>query len=255
MEFAKENCQLILLGRNSEKLSLIKSEIAKSTGNKYIEIIAADFSELKSVKQAVLEVKKKYAKLDALVNVAAIFKTKRVENSLGLEYMFATNHLGPFILTNELLDLLKAGKPSRVVTVSAPLDTKINFDDLQGKEKFTSGFLGAFGASKMMNQMFTFALARRLEGTGVSTSLFHPGLVKSDLTNEMPAILNGIFKIFSSKPDKAVKMLCRLAINKAYEKSNGAFFKVDGKEIKASSYSLDKNNQEKLWEVSEQLAK
>ena len=118
------------------------------------------------------QLKKDYSALNALINVAAIFKAKRFENSLGYEYMFATNHLGPFVLTLELMDLLKAGKPSRVVTVSAPSFTKINFDDLQWKKKFSAGFMGAFGASKMMNLMFMYALARRLEGTGVTTSIF-----------------------------------------------------------------------------------
>jgi NAD(P)-dependent dehydrogenase (short-subunit alcohol dehydrogenase family) len=255
LELAKNNCQLILLGRNAEKLSSIKSEITQVTGNNSIEIVLADLSEPKSIKQAVAEIRGKYSSLDALVNIAAIFKSKRLENSSGLEYMFATNHLGPFVLTNEVLDLLKAGKPSRVLTVSAPSVTKINFNDIDGKMKFSAGFMGAFGASKMMNLLFTYALARRLEGTGVTTSVFHPGLVKSNLTSEMPAFLNFIFKLISNKPERAAKMLCSLAIDKEYENSNGTFMKFDGKEIKSNKYSNDKDIQEKLWTLSEQLGK
>lgn len=255
LELAKNNCQLILLGRNAEKLSSVKSDLTQATGNINIDVVVADLSELKSIKQAVAEIREKYSSLNALVNVAAIFKSKRLENSSGLEYMFATNHLGPFVLTTEALDLLKAGKPSRVVTVSAPSVTKINFDDISGRKKFSAGFMGAFGASKMMNLMFTYALARRLEETGVTTSVFHPGLVKSNLTNEMPAFLNSIFKLISNKPDKAAKMLCRLAIDKEYQNSNGIFIRVDGKEIKSNNYSYDRELQEKLWRLSEQLVK
>ena len=255
MELAKHNCQLILLGRNSEKLSVAKSEITKETGNADIDIFIAELSEPKSIHQAALEIKKKYNSLNGLINVAAIFKKNRLENSSGLEYMFATNHLGPFVLTAEFLDLLKAGKPSRVLTVSAPSTTKINFDDISGKKKFSAGFLGAFGASKMMNLMFTYALARRLEGTGVTASVFHPGLVKSNLTKEMPAFLYFIFKQISNKPDKAAKTLCSLTIDKNYENSNGTFLTLGGKEIKSNVYSKNQDLQEKLWTISEQLMK
>jgi NAD(P)-dependent dehydrogenase (short-subunit alcohol dehydrogenase family) len=134
LELAKNACQLILFGRNIEKLNAAKSEIAIATGNRDIEIIVADLSESKSIRQATAEIREKYSSLNALVNIAAIFKSTRLENSEGLEYMFATNHLGPFMLTNELLDLLKSGKPSRIVTVSAPSTTKINFDDMQRRK-------------------------------------------------------------------------------------------------------------------------
>lgn len=255
IEVAKNNCKLILLGRNQDKLNAVKLEIIKVTGNNEVDLVTADLSEPQSIKKAVGEIKKNYTSLNALINVAAIFKSKRHENSGGLEYMFATNHLGTFILTNELLELLKAGKPSRIVTVSAPSTTKVNFDDLQGKKKFSPGFLGAFGASKMMNLMFTYALGRRLEGTGVTTSVLHPGLVKSELTSEMPAFLNFIFKQISSEPSKAAKMLCSLAIDDKYINSNGTFIKFDGKEIKSNAYSYDKELQEKLWSVSEGYAR
>lgn len=253
LEIAKNNCTVILLGRNSEKLLRVKTEIIQATNNKDIEVVIADLSEPKSIKKVVDEIKNKHNSLNALVNVAAIFTKNRAENSQGLEYTFATNHLGPFILTNQLLDLLKAGKPARIVTVSAPSTAKINFEDINGKKKYSSGFFGAFGASKMMNIMFTYALARRLEGTGITTSVYHPGLVKSELTKDMPKLLYYIFKTISSAPDNAAKMLCNLAIDKQYENSNGAFFKFDGKEIQSNKYSYDKDLQEKLWTISEQF--
>jgi NAD(P)-dependent dehydrogenase (short-subunit alcohol dehydrogenase family) len=169
--------------------------------------------------------------------------------------MFATNHLGPFVLTNELLELLKAGRPSRIITISAPSTTKINFEDIHGKKNFSSGFIGAFGASKMMNLMFTYTLARKIEDSGVTASVLHPGLVKSDLTNEMPAFLNFIFKNISGKPDKAARMIYNLSVDSKYQNSNGTFFKYDGKEIKSSKYSYDRTMQEKLWTISEELTK
>jgi NAD(P)-dependent dehydrogenase (short-subunit alcohol dehydrogenase family) len=252
-ELAKDNCRLILLGRDMGRLSAVKSEIAALTGNNDLDIYVADLSEPESIRQTVRNIKRKYTYLNVLVNVAGVFKNKRLENSAGLEYMFATNHLGPFVLTNELLDLLKSGK-GRIINISAPSTTKINFDNLQGKNKFSTGFLGLFGASKMMNIMFTYALARRLDGSGVSAIVFHPGLVKSGLTNEMPAILDFIFKRISSKPDKAAGMIRHLAFEEEFESKNGKFFQFQGKEIKSAKYSYDQGLQEKLWTISEQLS-
>lgn len=253
LELAKNNVQLLLLGRSAEKLDSVKRELETATGNRAIEVYQADLAEPTSIRSAVAEIKRKHASLHALLNVAAIFKKHRLENSRGHEYMLATNHLGPFVLTNELLPLLKAGQPARIITVSAPSTTKINFDDLHGKKKFSAGFLGAFGASKMMNLMFTYALARRLEGTGVTTSVFHPGLVKSELTAEMPAFLNLLFKAISGKPEKAATRLSRLAIDSQYHNSNGKFYKFDGSELQSSRYSYDQALQEKLWQISETL--
>jgi NAD(P)-dependent dehydrogenase (short-subunit alcohol dehydrogenase family) len=253
LELAKGDNKLILLGRNRQKLDALKAELFAVTKNNDIDIIIADLGESASLKQAAQEVKKKYASLNALVNIAAIYNAKRATNSKELELMFATNQLGPYILTNELLDLLKAGKPSRVINVSAPSFTKLKFDDLQGEKKYSA--LYSFGASKMMNLMFTYALSRRLEGTGVTTTVFDPGAVKTNLTKDMPAFLKLIFAILATKPDKPAATLSRLATDPAYDNNNGKFIKFNGKEIKPSAYSSDKELQEKLWTICEGFSK
>jgi NAD(P)-dependent dehydrogenase (short-subunit alcohol dehydrogenase family) len=255
LELAKSGARVILIGRNSGKLMKVKAELEQASNTKNIETVVADLSETGDIKKAADEIKSKHKSINALVNIAAIYSKARRENSKGQEFMFATNHLGPFKLTNELLPLLKEGKPSRVVTVSAPSTTKINFDDLNSKQKFTPGFMGVFGASKMMNLMHTYALARRIEGSGVSASVYHPGLVKSELTSEMPAFLNFIFKAMSSPPQKAATQLAKLATDPSYSNSNGTFIKFNGQEIKSSAYSYDKDLQEKLWNVSEEMSK
>jgi NAD(P)-dependent dehydrogenase (short-subunit alcohol dehydrogenase family) len=250
---ANENCNLIILGRNKQKLEAVKEEIIKMTGNNQIDIVIADLGEPASIKKAAEQIKKQYDSLNSIVNVAAIYSATRKENSTGLELMFATNHLGPFVLTNELLNMLKAGQPSTVVTVAAPSFTKLNFEDLQGKRKFSA--FNAFGGSKMMNLMFTYALSRRLEGLGVTSVVCHPGAVKSELTNEMPWFLRAIFSMLGTSGDKAGSMLSKLAINPAYQMSNGKFFKFDDKEIKSNEYSYQQDLQEKLWKISEELSK
>src|ERR1043165_214110 len=186
-ELAKsEKNDLIIVGRNESKLQQIKNELKTINPKVTIEIVVADLSSVKSVRQAVEVIKSKTNSLAGILNVAAVYRNKRIMTNEGLETMFATNHLGPFQLTLGLLELLKRNPGSKVVTVTAPSTTKLDFDDLQGEKKFSA--LNKFGASKMANLLFTFSLARKPEGTGVSAIAFHPGLVKSELTQEMPLL-------------------------------------------------------------------
>jgi NAD(P)-dependent dehydrogenase (short-subunit alcohol dehydrogenase family) len=252
IEIAKTGAALVLLARNKIRLESVRNEIVLKTGNDNVDILLSDFSAINSVKGAADQFKQKYSRLDALVNIAAVFKSQREITTDNLEMMFAINHLAPFVLTTRLTDLLKASKPARIITITAPSVTKLNFDDLQGEKKFSA--LNAFGASKMMNLLFTYSLARRLEGTGVSASALHPGLVRSDLTNEMPSILRNITRLMSGKPDNAARMICSLSIGANYPDINGKFYKFSGKELRSSAYSYDKELQDKLWLISEQLS-
>jgi NAD(P)-dependent dehydrogenase (short-subunit alcohol dehydrogenase family) len=186
------------------------------------------------------------------VNIAAVYKGTRELTNDKLEVMFATNHLGPFILTNSLLKLLHAGENPRIINVSAPSTTKLKFDDLQGETKFSA--LNAFGASKMMNILFTYTLSRRPDYTGITASVFHPGLMNSGLIKEMPGFFKLLVKLLAHKPEKAAKMLYRLAIDSEYASTSGTFYKFNGDIIKSSDYSHDSDIQDKIWEISEQLA-
>jgi NAD(P)-dependent dehydrogenase (short-subunit alcohol dehydrogenase family) len=250
-ELANEGCNLVLLGRNAQKLASLKKEINSKYPDVAVDEYVADLSDAKAIRNAVQEMKKKYKQLDALVNIAALYKAKREANGKDQEMMFAANHLGPFVLTNEVLDLLKAGGASRVVTVSAPSSTKLNFDDLQAKNKFAA--FTAFGGSKMANLLFTYALAKKIEGTGITATVYHPGLVKTELTNEMPGFLKLLLGLMSKKPDVAGKKLAQLAVADEYKNSNGKFFRYDGKELKSAPYSYDAAIQEKLWQESVKL--
>ncbi len=251
-ELAKGKHHLVLLARNQQKLEALQAELIKASGNKDIDIMVADLSHIASIKKVANEFKQKYNHLDALVNISAIFRANRELSKDGLEMMFATNHMGPFVLTNELLDLLKKSEPSRIVTVAAPSTTKLNFDDLQGEKKYSSMY--SFGGSKMMNLMTNYMLAKKLEGTKVTTNTFHPGLVKSDLVKEMKGPLKLIVNMMSTKPDKAAHALTELATSEKYNGISGKFFDFKQKEKKSSAYSHDAAMQEKLWNLSTELA-
>lgn len=251
LELAKTGARVILFSRNKTKLEKLKNEISKKTGNNEVDFLVADFSLISSVKKAVTEFKQRYNRLDVLINTAATYKSKREVTADNLETMFAVNHLAPFIIANKLIDLLSESKPARVITVTAPSKTKFKFDDLQARKNFSP--LSAFGASKAMNLMFSYTLANKLAETGITSIAFFPGLVKSDLTQQMPKLLRFITRLLSRKATKAAKMLTSLAVDPSYQNSNGKFYKFNGKEIKSSKYSEDKNIQEKLWDISANL--
>ncbi len=136
-----------------------------------------------------------------LINNAGVYRRKRASTVDGFEEMFAANHLGPFLLTNLLLEDLQAAVhtngSARVLNITAPSTVQLNFDDLQGERNFNS--LMAFGATKMANLLFTFALARRLENTGITVNAIHPGLARSGLMKEAFAPLH-MFSWLMSRP-------------------------------------------------------
>ena len=194
----------------------------------------------------------KHDRLDVLINTAAVYKSQREMTPDGLEMMFATNHIGPFLLTNLLLDKLKTSAPARVLVVTAPSTTSLDFDNLQGEKRFSS--LQAFGVTKMCNLLFTYELSRRLEGTGVTVNAVHPGLVKSGLMKEAPLMMRWLTQLASKTPEKAAASLASLASASEMAGVTGKFFK-DGKAIESNQYSHDQVIQRQLWDVSVALTK
>jgi NAD(P)-dependent dehydrogenase (short-subunit alcohol dehydrogenase family) len=249
-EFAKDrNVNLVLAGRNMNKLQSLKKELQDSGAS--IDLVELDLGDLSSVRKAVNAVREKHKQIDALVNIAAVYKKERTLNKQGHEAMFATNQLGPFAFTNGLLDLLKNTPHSKVLTVSAPSSTKIDFENINGEKKFSA--LTAFGASKMMNLLFAFKLAKQFQ-TGTQASMaFHPGLVKSELLNEGPKLLSAFLKLISSPPEKTARAITQLIDKKDAAALNGQFFDKKLKSLKAAAHAYDQDLQNKLWEHCEKL--
>lgn len=252
MELAKNGNHLILSARNKNKLEEVANEIRTSTNNQNIETLVADLSDLSSVKKAAKIVLSKHKKLDGLINIAGIYKGRRELTKDGFESMFGINQMGPFVLTKSLLPLLEATPGAKIIVVSAPSTTKINFDDLNGEKKFSP--LNAFGASKMANLLFTFALARRLNGIGSAAFAFHPGLTRSHLVKEMPFALKLFLTLIGRSPERPAKAIAQLMKTSVFNEVNGKFYDSKLKELKAPGYSGDYEIQEKLWSVSEKLS-
>jgi len=212
--------------------------------------MTADLSSLASVRGLAAEFNAKYQGLDVLVNNAATFRSKRIVTADGLELMFATNYLGPFLLSRLLIPRLEASKPSRIINVSAPSSMMPDLDDLQGGRKFAP--IVAFGSSKAADLLFTYALARRLDGRGVTVNAYHPGLVRTKLVSGAPTavrVISNVLNVFMGvSPKRASKGLVELASSPEFEGMTGALVR-NGKRMRAP-FSGDIDAQDKLWRSS-----
>ena len=231
------------------------SEIKTETGKQSVELLVADLSSFKTVRELVDEFKGKYSRLDVLVNNAGVILTKRLLSPDGYEKTFATNHLGHFLLTNLLLDTLIKSSPSRVINVTseAHRGAKIDFDDLFGEKKY--GSFKAYSQSKLANVLFTYELARRLEGTGVTVNCLHPGVVRTGFGHDTGGVLSALIHIgspFFMSPIKSARSVVYLASDPGLERVTGKHFSKS-KEVESSQESYDLESAKRLWEVSEEL--
>ena len=255
-ELARMGGQVTIISRNADKCAAVAERIKSETGNQ-VEFIAADLSTLTGIMQAAADFQQRHTHLHVLVNNAGGFFNKRNLTADGYEYTFALNHLNYFLLTNLLLGVLKASAPARIVNVSSGMHVRapaMDFDNLQG-EKIFSGW-GAYARSKLANVMFTYELARRLEGTGVTVNALHPGYVNTGF-----ALNNGsLFRVFAGlsarlfarKPEQGALTSIYLASSPEVDGVTGKYF-ADCQPVQSSPVSYDKAAAEKLWQVSLEL--
>jgi NAD(P)-dependent dehydrogenase (short-subunit alcohol dehydrogenase family) len=241
---------LVLVGRDESRAQAARNEIAGAAPNAKVRIHRADLSEQAQVRSLARELTDAYPRISALFNCAGVYAARRIETADGLELMFATNHLAPFLLTNLLLPALRASGAARVVTVTAPSTVKLDFDDLQGRRRFRA--LTAFGASKAANLLFTFELSRRVAGSGVTANAVHPGLARTGLMRQAPALLRLPIGLLSAPPARVAGRVAPLLLDARYASANGQFFHR-GRQIDPPPYTRDPAVQRRLWEVSEQL--
>lgn len=242
---ARRGSRLLLLGRPSETLEAMVGILDRDNRVTSVEV---DLSSLDSVRAAASRISRTVAHVDALVNAAAVFVSEREETHDGFELMLATNHLGPFLLTNLLRDRLAGG--GRVITVTAPSSTRVDMDQLVAKDRFSA--MRAFGATKAANLMFTFELARRGKRWDVRAYAYHPGLVRSDLMREAPRPIRLLARIVSRPPNRAGEDLAELATSPAFSSTTGWFYK-GGRRIDPPKPSLDLEGQRSLWRRTAEL--
>ena len=243
---ARSGARVVLMARPSDRLD----EAVKKLGgaDNRVTSVPVDLSSLTSVRAAAREINKTGGRVDALLNVAAIFASTYEKTEDGFELMLATNHFGPFLLTNLLRDRLIGG--GRVITVAAPSSTRVEMQRLMAKQDFNA--LRTFGATKAANLMFTFELARRAKRWDVNANAFHPGLVRSDLMSEAPRAIRVLTRLISGSADRAAQDLAELATSPAHAGTTGWLFK-GRKRIDAPKTTQDPTAQEALWRRTAEL--
>ncbi len=256
---AKLGATVVMVCRSPERGEAARKEIIAATGNPSIDLLLADLSSQQSIHQLAQDFQAKYQHLDVLINSIGGVSYTRLVSVDGIEYSLALNHLASFLLTNLLLDVLKTSAPSRIVNVTTRLraNTAINFDDLQFEKRRYSGFQ-SYSETKLANILFTYALARKLQGTGVTVNCVHPGVFKSNFGSErMPVlfrILGKLYRPFMTAPAQAAERVLYLATSPEVEGMSGKYF-AGKKELTSPKQSYDKAAIQRLWDVSAQLVK
>lgn len=245
-----------ITGRDRERAEKAAAAIASESDNPAIEVFVADLSSQREVRRLADEVLAAYPRLDVLVNNVGGFWAHRHVTADGLEHTFALNHLAPFLLTHLLLERLTASAPARVVTVSSGAQSmgSIDFDDLMGERNYSGQ--RAYNQSKLANVMFTYELAKRLQGTGVTATALHPGLTNTAFSAEDPAmgLLVKILRPFMGSPSRGADTAVYLASSPEAEGLSGKYFsKRRIKRTHESAY--DAATTGRLWDVSAALVR
>ncbi|MCW4656226.1 SDR family oxidoreductase [Bacillus sp. AS_5] len=262
--FAKSGAKLGIIARNEAKANDVMTQLENITdGNAVVDIFFADMSSQQSIRQVATNILERCPRIDILVNNAgALFQTRQITED-GLEMTWAVNHLGPFLLTDLLLERLKKSAPARVITTASHghkmAKKGIDFDDLdaeqlyRGIKKFMGGPTMRYAQTKLANILFTSELAQRLEGTGVSAYSFDPGLVNTNFNqdNGLAARLTmAAMKPFSRTPEKGAETLVWLAESTGFTNQSGYYY-ADKQVGEMSEAALDKDAAKRLWDISE----
>ena len=256
LELARMGARVIAVGRNGPKTHAAVMRIIEETGNDGVSYLLADLSSQREVRRLAAQVREQAPRLDVLLNNAgAIFLSNRSSVD-GLELTFALNHIGYFLLTNLLLDLLAESSPARIVNVSSSSHGspgRFGLEDLPmpGRNR---GYR-AYGRSKLCNILFTYELARRLEGTGITANTLHPGLVRTNIARNNGVLGRAVNFFIGARGVDAVegaKTLVYLASSPEVENVTGRYF-VDCRPVPSSRLSYNTELASGLWELSERL--
>ena len=252
---AARGARVLMVARDADRGEAARVEVAESTGNDAVELLLCDLSSQRQVRELAAEVLDRCGELHLLVNNAGLTLGERTLTEDGIETTFAVNHLAPFLLTELLRERLVASAPARVVTVAsdAHRGSKIDFDDPSGERKFSAW--GAYGQSKLANILFTTELAQRLEGTGVTATCLHPGVVRTGFGRQGPAFIRFFLKIgglFLLTPERGADTAVWLASSSDVDGASGGYY--EKRRIATSSRAArDSESARRLWRLSERL--
>ena len=255
VELSGMGANVILHGRNEARCESAVQQIQKMGSGNSISWLTADLSVQGNVRRMAQQVIEKHGRLDVLINNAgAVFLTRRLSAD-GIEMTFATNHLASFLLTGLLLPLLNASPSARVVNVAsaAHFESPLDLDNLELRHGYMP--LKAYGRSKFANVLFTYALARRLQGTNVTANVLHPGFVATGLGSNHGAIIRFFARLVMStgiSAEEGARTVVYLASSPEMEGVSGTYF-YQQKPMHSDAQTYNVEDQEKLWEISARM--
>ncbi len=255
---ARRGATVLACGRNETKLKASADAIRKATGSNRVRTFVADLSSMREVRRLAAEITNSTERLDVLINNAGIALDKRIETVDGFETIFAVNYLAPFVLTSELLPLLKASAPSRVIVTSSALYAAVKsfkLDDLQSRTGFK--WNDAYSRAKLAAILFSNELARRLEGKGVTSNALHPGVIATEFgangdLSGMNALMFRVLKLFLPGPEAGAQTSLYLASAPELETVTGRYFE-DCTEKTQSPLAEDAELANRLWTATEKM--
>ena len=255
VQLAQMGATVVPVGRDRPRLDAVVSRISKDNPDRAAEPLTADFASLSQVRALASKLIDRHPRIDVLVNNAGLVSNRRRLSEDGFELTFAVNHLAPFLLTNLLLERLRASAPARVVTTSsgAHFSAVLDMEDLNGERRWSTW--STYCNSKLANVLFTRALACRLEDSGVTVNCLHPGVIRTRLGRGAPLPVRigwRVAGLFFASPRKGAATIVYLASAPEVASTSGGYF-VDSRQRNPSAQAQDAALAEALWERSEQL--
>lgn len=251
LELARRGAHVILACRSKDKTEPVIEEIQRETGNKQVEFVELDLGDLASVRRCAEALLARNIPIHGLVNNAGLGGQRGMTKD-GFEIQFGTNHLGHYLFTRLLLDRIKQSGTARIVNVASQSHyqaKRIDWDALREKTKSTTG-MREYAVSKLSNVLFTKELARRLEGTGVTTYALHPGVVATDVWRRLPRPVAWVAKKFMVTPEQGAQTTLRCATAPELASETGHYYDKDGKEKRPSRLADDAELAKQLWSKS-----
>jgi NAD(P)-dependent dehydrogenase (short-subunit alcohol dehydrogenase family) len=257
IDLARRGHRLVMVGRDPARTEAAVAQVTADSGSREVSSLLCDFSSQADIRRLADQFRAQHTRLDILINNAGqVNKTRRVTAD-GIEMTFAVNHLGYFLLTNLLIDLVIRSAPARVISVASigHRQGTLDFDDL-GFARGGYGIMRAYGRSKLANVLFAAELARRLAGTGVTSNSLHPGGVNTNIWSGAPLwakpFINVLMRPFFLTPDKGGSYIVALATRPDLENVTGLYFEED-KVVTPAPLAQDRALAQRLWEESAKL--
>lgn len=246
---ARTGASVAFTTRDPEKGETTRKKLTAQSGNPRIASFECRLDDLGSVRDFCQRFKEVHPGLDVLINNAGVFETRRKVSANGFELTFAVNHLAPFLLTLQLIPLLKKSASARIINVTSKVyaAAQIHFEDPGFKQQFP--FMAAYSQSKLANLLFTRYLAEQLNGSGITVNCVHPGVVMTSIYRNMHPLLRLFFNFYMIRPKQGAKPSLYLATSPEVEGTTGAYFhRFKKQEIRGAG--LDMEAARRLWEMS-----